>query len=301
MPTPYVNTASNTQAINFATTVLVECGNALSMKSSVPSSTGDEAGTSHPVTKQEGRYTTGNVSVFVEQSPAVTFSSLSTGNAMNASSGLVSVQSAATVYFTNAAEEIPAPGQSLGLAQLVSLAGSVCHDPLAVRSHDREDGRRHIRIERFTEDVGVLVARALEHTDMSSLVIIDLRGNPGGDLDAALGLASDFLDDGTLLGIVVDADGDRTPRHARGPARHRHPVELWVDGGTASAAEVFASALEKAGRATLVGSPTHGKGTIQRSVSGAYMTVGEVLNADGSSLDGVGLTPPEASRTKGAS
>lgn len=87
VPTPYVNTASNTQAVNFSMKVKIEGGQALSQKSSVPTTTGDEAGTSHPVIKGEARYTTGNFKVYVEQSPAVTFASLTTGNAMNASSG----------------------------------------------------------------------------------------------------------------------------------------------------------------------------------------------------------------------
>ncbi len=302
VPTPYVNTASNTQAINFATTVLIECGNALTQKASVPTTSGDESGTSHPVTKQEARYTTGSSSVFIEQSPAVTFASLSTGNAMNASSGLVAVQSAATVYFTQregVGAGIPAPGAALGADELGALARSITCGTGVVDAHEDADGTLHVRIARFTEDVGTAVARVLAHAPHATRVVLDLRGNPGGDLDAALALASDFLDEGTPLAIVRDADGDEELRRAHGPKRNAHSLTLWVDGGTASAAEVFTMALDASGRARVLGERTYGKASVQRSITGpdgraAYAVVAEVCGPDGRRFAGTGIDPDRA-------
>jgi len=303
VPTPYVNTASNTQATNFATTVLVECGNALNQKSSVPQTTGDESGTSHPVTKQEARYSTGNPSVFIEQSPAVTFSSLSTGNAMNASSGLVSVQSALSVYFTCAHTEhaagargLPALGDALGAAELEQLGAAVRMGLPSVTAFDDATGARVVRISRITEDVGARVASALASVPPSGCVVLDLRGNPGGDLDAALSLASDFAVENATLAIVRDADGDDDIRRSRGRRRYANPLVVLVDADTASAAEVLALALRSASGAAVLGGRTRGKSTVQRAVTPAggrttYETVAECFGPDGAAFGGSGLEP----------
>ena len=74
------------------------------------------------------------------------------------------------------------------------------------------------------------------------------------------------------------------------------PVVVLVDGGTASAAEVVAAALQDRGRAAVIGSQTFGKGTVQQPLplgdgAGVEFTVGTYLTASGRSIDGVGLTP----------
>ncbi|MFO0617905.1 MAG: PAAR-like domain-containing protein [Polyangiaceae bacterium] len=261
-PIPYVNTASHSQAVAFSTTVMIENGNALTQASSVPSTSGDEAGTDHPVTRQEARYTMGNPVVFIEQMPAITLTSLSTGNAMNASSGAVASPSAATVYFTKAGER--APGAPLSMRDLRAL-GAIARGGEDAVSWDGET----LRVAVFTSDVGALVHRALSGLPVDRLLQIDLRGNPGGDLDAALDLASAFVGEGHVLGTLVDADGDATERRSRGPALYVNPLELIVDHTTASAAEVFVSALVALGRARVIGGPTYGKSIVQRVVAGA--------------------------------
>ena len=190
---------------------------------------------------------------------------------MNASSGLVAVQSAATVYFTQregVGAGIPAVGAALGADELGELARSITCGAEVVDAHEDADGTLHVRIARFTEDVGTAVARVLAHAPHATRVVLDLRGNPGGDLDAALALASDFLDEGTPLAIVRDADGDEELRRAHGPKRNAHSLTLWVDGGTASAAEVFTMALDASGRARVLGERTYGKASVQRTITG---------------------------------
>jgi carboxyl-terminal processing protease len=92
-------------------------------------------------------------------------------------------------------------------------------------------------------------------------LVIDLRGCPGGDLEAAYDLAADFLPRGSVLGRVVDADGDEREYVAERDRRYELPVVLWVDGQTRSAAEVFAGALQQHDRAVVIGERTFGKGT----------------------------------------
>jgi carboxyl-terminal processing protease len=126
-------------------------------------------------------------------------------------------------------------------------------------------------------------------------VIFDLRGNPGGELLAAIELARDLLPQGALICEVIDAEGDSVPYRARGDS-WGVPATVRVDGATASAAEVFAGALAAHGRARLVGGRTYGKGSVQRvcaSIGGGAASgrVGAVVLPDGRRLDGCGLEP----------
>lgn len=105
-----------------------------------------------------------------------------------------------------------------------------------------------------------------EQEGVSSLVL-DLRANPGGYLQAAVDIASEFLPEGTL---VVSEKGRagvwEEKRHLAkntGKGRPAWPVVVLVNGGTASAAEILSGALKVHGRARLVGGQTYGKGSVQ--------------------------------------
>ncbi|MBK8937424.1 MAG: DUF4150 domain-containing protein [Polyangiaceae bacterium] len=293
-PIPYVNTATHSQAVAFATTVMIEGGNALTMASSIPSTSGDESGTSHPVTRQEARFSSGSPCVFIEQMPAITLSCTSSGNAMNASSGAVVSPGAATVMFTYAG----AQAEALSTDAVRGLAAAVRGAPDVV-TWSREEGVLVVRIARFTEDVVTLVRRALRHCGACERVTLDLRGNPGGDLDAALALAAMFTPSGAALARIVWAEGDVEERRAHGGPEHEGEVAVRVDGGTASAAEVLAAALVDVRGAHCLGERTAGKGTVQGIVPGpdgsaTFATIAEVLRADGRRIHGVGVEPREA-------
>ncbi|HZF50309.1 MAG TPA: S41 family peptidase [Polyangiaceae bacterium] len=122
--------------------------------------------------------------------------------------------------------------------------------------------------------------------------------NPGGDLAAAAAdLASDFLPAGVVLYRTVDADGDELPVRARRGLLHATPLVLLINGGTASAAEIFAGALQHHRRATLVGQRTFGKSSAQRvlpreDAPGAlYATVASVRLPYGAEIHGAGIEP----------
>jgi carboxyl-terminal processing protease len=129
-------------------------------------------------------------------------------------------------------------------------------------------------------------------------LIFDLRDNGGGLLDAAIDVASQFID-----GVVVSEkhrNGSQQDfkAEATGAARDL-PLVVLVNGGTASASEIVSGALQDRGRAVLVGQKTYGKGSVQNVVglsdgSSVHVTVAEWLTPKGRQLTGNGLDPDVA-------
>ncbi|WP_354640797.1 S41 family peptidase [Kitasatospora camelliae] len=125
-------------------------------------------------------------------------------------------------------------------------------------------------------------------------VVLDLRGNSGGLVDEAVATASVFLDGGSVASYQVR--GERRELVAAGGGDTATPLVVLVDGGTMSAAELLAGALQDRCRAVLVGSRTFGKGTVQqpsRLADGSVLelTVGRYATPAGRSPDGEGLLP----------
>jgi carboxyl-terminal processing protease len=159
-------------------------------------------------------------------------------------------------------------------------------------------GVERLRIAMFTRGVSRWVRAHVRAAARQHLrgIVLDLRDDPGGLLDEAVKTASAFLDGGTVVtyiqrGSMPDRLGTRGGRGNTGI-----PLVVLVNGGTASAAEIVAGALQDRGRAILVGSQTFGKGSVQApntlsDGSDIEMTVGHYLTPDGRSLDGVGITP----------
>jgi carboxyl-terminal processing protease len=154
-----------------------------------------------------------------------------------------------------------------------------------------------ISIPAFTRGVGrqVRTAVAAAARARSAGVVLDLRGNPGGLLDEAVETASVFLDGGPVVSYTRRA-GDTVRLDAVSVGDVRVPLVVLVDGGTASAAEVVAGALQDRGRAVLVGSRTFGKGTVQEprtlaDGSALELTVARYRTPSGRSLEGAGLEP----------
>ena len=130
-------------------------------------------------------------------------------------------------------------------------------------------------------------------------LILDLRGNPGGYVTAARKIASQFIGSGVLF-WEQDAKGNQTPTPALGDGVATDPkieVVVLIDGGSASASEIVAGALQDSKRATLVGQQSYGKGTVQQwqelsGEGGAFkLTVARWLTPDKRWIHQVGLTP----------
>lgn len=128
-------------------------------------------------------------------------------------------------------------------------------------------------------------------------LIVDLRGNSGGYVNAAVDITSAFLESGTVL-IEEWGDGSREEYKVKGdPIATEIPLVILVDGGSASASEIMAGALQDCGRAQLVGTTTYGKGLIQNWIplmedSGAIrVTIARWLTPEEQKIQGNGLTP----------
>ena len=255
VPIPYPNIGMMAQAVAFSVTVKVSMMNALNLMSTIPVTMGDEAGVAHPTIKGAARFTMGNPLVFIDKLPAINLTSLCNGNNMNAPIGSVLVPSAVNVFYTLASEGPAADWLTEVRARLERLEGAEVTAALS------DDGLLALRISAFPADLVRRVEVALGDLDLAAVrsIAIDLRGNPGGELSAALDLASELLPTGTVLARLVDADGDEEPLTTSRAPRFHQPVVVFVDRFTASAAEIFAAGLRHAGRATIVGEPTYGK------------------------------------------
>ncbi len=127
-------------------------------------------------------------------------------------------------------------------------------------------------------------------------IVLDLRDNPGGILDQAVDVASEFLGDGTVV-VVRNADGTERRIQAKGGGSATDvPLTVLINNGTASAAEIVADALEQNHRATLVGQPSFGTGTVLstfRLKDGSAILLGtaEWLAPDGQGIKGKGVQP----------
>jgi carboxyl-terminal processing protease len=159
----------------------------------------------------------------------------------------------------------------------------------------------YIRLSGFSDNSAAEFDRAVA-ADVAAgrrELIVDLRGNPGGFVTAARDIASQFLANGTVF-WQEDAQGNLTETMAKPGGVATDPsirLVVLVDGGSASASEIVAGALHDRGRATLVGTKTFGKGTVQQwtqledDSGGFRLTIAKWLTPNKTWIHGVGITP----------
>ncbi len=133
-----------------------------------------------------------------------------------------------------------------------------------------------LRLEQFSKGAADDLKAALQEIRAAGAdrVILDLRGNPGGFVTEAIGVASQFLASGTVY-VERNAKGDETTHPVTdGGVATDVPLVVLIDRSTASSAEIVSGALQDAGRGQLIGETTFGTGTV----------LGEFPLADGSAL-----------------
>ena len=158
----------------------------------------------------------------------------------------------------------------------------------------------HLRIAIFSEGVARDVRSALLEIQRQGCkrVILDLRNDPGGVVDEAVAVASEFLSGGNVL-LEKNADGKITPQPVKpGGVATNLPMVVLINGGSASASEIVAGALRDAHRATLVGMTTFGTGTVLQQYplfdgSALLLAVGEWLTPSGRSFWHRGINPDD--------
>lgn len=123
------------------------------------------------------------------------------------------------------------------------------------------DGICYIRYSGFTQSATDETKKIVDSLENVDGIVIDVRDNPGGELSSALDLCDLFLDDEMIL-YTVDKDGNKKEYMAK-KGKCDLPLAVIVNGSSASAAEVFAGALQANDRAVIVGEKTFGKGVTQ--------------------------------------
>lgn len=159
-----------------------------------------------------------------------------------------------------------------------------------------------VRVRSFQSDVASDVRSAIDRLQDASDgeldgLILDLRGNPGGLLSEGIGLADVFIDDGVLVSTRGrDPSEERSWDAGRSSTRYHGPLTVLVNGGTASASEIVAGALQDHSRATVIGTTTWGKGSVQTVIdltdgSGLKLTIARYYTPSGRSIHDLGIEP----------
>jgi carboxyl-terminal processing protease len=157
----------------------------------------------------------------------------------------------------------------------------------------------YIQITQFGDDTTDLFKQAAKEIDAKNPkgVIIDLRSNPGGYLETAVDVSSMFDKDKVVVQEKYkDGHIDQSKTNNSDPILGKYKVIVLVDGGSASASEIVAGALQDWGKAKLVGQKTFGKGSVQEleNLNGGStlrITVAKWLTPNGRTIDGTGLEP----------
>ena len=165
----------------------------------------------------------------------------------------------------------------------------------------RKDGIFVVSLYSFSANSANLFRGALKDfvNSGSSKLILDLRGNPGGYLEAAVDMASWFLPSGKVI-VREESHSGSIDREFRSKGydifTDKLRMVILVDGGSASASEILAGALSEHGKATLVGTKTFGKGSVQELISitddtSLKVTVARWLTPNGKSISHEGIVP----------
>ena len=157
----------------------------------------------------------------------------------------------------------------------------------------------YVRISQFSEPVPSQLREVLGGFERSGVegVILDLRNNSGGLVAAGLASADDLLD-GQPIVATVGRDGLESPQQASPGRLYAGPMVTLVNGGTASASEILAGALQDDGRSPLLGERTFGKGLIQTLIglgngSGLAVTVARYATPSGRDIQNQGIEPDQ--------
>jgi carboxyl-terminal processing protease len=174
----------------------------------------------------------------------------------------------------------------------------------SVRSHAEGDDVGYIRITQFNEQTADGLKQAINDLD-SQLgadkikgFVVDLRNNPGGLLDQAISVSDTFLDKGEIVSTRGRNPEETQRFNARpGDMTHGKPVIVLINGGSASASEIVAGALQDHKRATLIGTRSFGKGSVQTIIplgagNGALrLTTARYYTPSGRSIQAQGIKP----------
>ncbi|MGD9118208.1 MAG: S41 family peptidase [Dehalococcoidia bacterium] len=188
--------------------------------------------------------------------------------------------------------------------ELIEIVRAVIEVPSVV--FEMKDEIAYIAITNFSERTAgeLALAMATMAQERAEGIIVDLRGNLGGTLNAAVDVTSFFLREGVVV-EVVDNEGHRDVYSVKpGGVTTDLPMVVLVDEYSASGSEVVVGALQDYGRATIAGTKTFGKGSVNvlhqlSDGSGLYVTIGRWFTPEGRLIEGEGLYPDYALELEG--
>jgi carboxyl-terminal processing protease len=169
----------------------------------------------------------------------------------------------------------------------------------SVKSKILEDGIGYVRVNQFQEQTAADLSTALEQlkqANMNSLVL-DLRNNPGGLLNSAVSVTSQFLPPNKLVVYIKGKKGDRAEYNTSDERpSYDVPMIVLVNEGSASASEIVAGALKDWNKAVILGAKTFGKGSVQSVIplsdgSGLRLTTAIYYTPKGTSIQATGIVP----------
>jgi carboxyl-terminal processing protease len=176
----------------------------------------------------------------------------------------------------------------------------------SVKSRLLEKGFGYVRITQFQETTGAEVNKALdslqkENDNKMRGLVLDLRNNPGGVLESAVDVAGRFVGGGLKGGLIVTIKGRDTSSTKEyfssvGEKEPPYPIVVLINGGSASASEIVAGALQDYKRAIIVGTQSFGKGSVQSVIpmkdgGGLKLTTARYYTPNGRSIQVKGITP----------
>ena len=172
----------------------------------------------------------------------------------------------------------------------------------SVRSRPLEPGYGYVRISQFQTRTGESLREAVdklrgEADDTLKGLVLDLRNNPGGVLSAAVAVSDAFLDSGTIVYTEGRMDDAELTFSAKGSdILDGVPIVVLVNGGSASASEIVAGALQDHRRAVIMGEKTFGKGSVQTILpmdngSALKLTTARYYTPSGTSIQARGIVP----------
>jgi len=172
----------------------------------------------------------------------------------------------------------------------------------SVKNNLLEEGYGYIRVTQFQAQTGPDFTKAIETLKAKSNkdlkgIIVDLRNNPGGVLQAAVDVADAFLDEGVIVYTKGRIKSSQLRFNATpGDAAQDIPLVVLINGGSASASEIVAGALQDQSRAIILGTASFGKGSVQTVLPldekyGIKLTTARYYTPNGRSIQALGIEP----------
>ena len=155
----------------------------------------------------------------------------------------------------------------------------------------------YVRVNSFDKNVTDSVKTALSKAGKIQGIVLDLRNNPGGLLNQAVGLSNLFIKEGVLVSQKGKVKQENLEYKADGKAPYAHlPIVVLINGGTASASEIVSGALQDYKRAIIVGENSFGKGSVQvvlpiDATSALKLTTAKYYLPSGRTIQAIGITP----------